>query len=129
MVSPDYYKTVRYNSLFRQNEKDSAFNLTDLNKYITYEDAYHQLMAEIITKQRHSLMLIIKDAPVKNLYVDGGFSKNDVFMYMLADAFADIRVYAATVAQSSALGAAIAIKDAWNNRPLPENLVSLNCYS
>jgi sugar (pentulose or hexulose) kinase len=44
---------------------------------------------------------------VKQIFVDGGFSQNKVFMGMLAGAFSHLQVTAASVPQASALGAAL----------------------
>ena len=46
-------------------------------------------------------------------------------MSLLAAAFPDVEVYAATVAQASALGAALAIHNSWNSQPLVADLISL----
>jgi hypothetical protein len=37
-------------------------------------------------------------------------------------------VFAASMAQSTALGAAIALHKNWNSKPLPSNLIELNYY-
>ena len=66
--------------------------------------------------------------PVKKIFVDGGFSKNDVYMNLLAAAFPHIEVYSATVAQASALGAAIAIRKACKNSTLPSDLITVKRY-
>ena len=49
-------------------------------------------------------------------------------MKLLANAYAGIEVYAATIAQASAFGAALAIHKSWNKHSLPANLVGLNYY-
>jgi hypothetical protein len=38
-------------------------------------------------------------------------------------------VYAASMAQGTALGAALAIHNSWNNDPLPAGLVALKYYA
>ena len=50
-------------------------------------------------------------------------------MYLLADAFPSIEVYAASVAQASALGAALAIHKHWNTKSLPADIIGLKLYS
>jgi glycerol kinase len=45
------------------------------------------------------------------LYVDGGFAQNQVFMSLLAKRLPSLSVHAASLAQASALGAAIAISN------------------
>jgi len=66
---------------------------------------------------------------VKSIFVDGGFSHNEIFMQLLAKVYPDKKVYAASMAQASALGAAMSIHQIWNTKPLPENLIQLRRYS
>ena len=106
----------------------SVFNDRDLGTYATYELAYHQLMLDIMAQQLISTNLVIADSPVKRLFVDGGFGKNPIYMNLLAKAFPDIDIYAASVAQASALGAALAIHDHWNTQPMPTNSIDLKLY-
>jgi glycerol kinase len=61
--------------------------------------------------------------------VDGGFSKNSVFMHLLATAFPDMEVFAASMAQASAVGAALAIHKDWNTKPIPQDIIQLKYYS
>jgi len=108
--------------------QQSAFGKRDLAKFKTYEEAYHQLIADIIVQQVRATKLVLSDTPVKRIFVDGGFSKNDIYMHLLAKAFPGLEVYAASVAQASALGAAIALHRHWNIKPLPDSLVELKYY-
>jgi sugar (pentulose or hexulose) kinase len=56
--------------------------------------------------------------------VDGGFSKNEWYMRLLARAFPDLEVYAAEVAQASALGATLMVYTG----ETPTNLIQLKRY-
>ncbi|MGN6420694.1 MAG: FGGY-family carbohydrate kinase [Pseudobacter sp.] len=87
--------------------------------------AYHQLMVDIVSAQVRSTALLLKDKPVKTIYVDGGFSRNELFMHLLSIHFPHISIYAASMAQATAIGAALAIHRYWNTGPLPENLIAL----
>ncbi|MBO0940004.1 carbohydrate kinase [Fibrella sp. HMF5335] len=148
-VSPDYYTTVAYDPglidtlqqripesktvEFGKKEAlismtGSVFNNRDLSTFATYDLAYHQLMLDIMAQQLISTNLVIADSPVKRLFVDGGFGKNPIYMSLLARAFPDIAVYAASVAQASALGAALAIHDHWNSGSMPTNSIDLKLY-
>jgi glycerol kinase len=60
--------------------------------------------------------------------VDGGFGKNEIYMNLLAKAFPDMEIYAASVAQATSLGAALAIHQDWNTQELPLNLIELRRY-
>jgi len=61
--------------------------------------------------------------------VDGGFGKNQVYMHLLAEAFPDIEVFAASIPQATALGAALAIHAHWNEGVMPGEMVELKHYS
>jgi sugar (pentulose or hexulose) kinase len=108
--------------------KESLFEKRNLREFENYEIAYHQLMLDIITQQILSTQLVIHNSPVKKVFVDGGFSKNSIFMNLLAEAFPDMEVYAASMAQASALGAALAIHKNWNPKPIPNDLIDLKFY-
>jgi sugar (pentulose or hexulose) kinase len=86
-------------------------------------------MFDIISQQVRSTQLVLNDSPVKRLFVDGGFSRNAVYMNLLAMAFPQLEVYAASMAQATALGAALAIHKAWNKKALPNTLIKLQYYS
>lgn len=91
--------------------------------------AYYKLMHNLIDKQKTSTGYVLKNTPVKRIFVDGGFSKNSVFMHLLAAAFPEIEVYAASMAQATALGTALAIHHQWNSKPIPTDLINLKFYS
>ena len=73
--------------------------------------------------------MVLQGTDVKDIYVDGGFGKNEIFMNLLADLFPDIKVWAASVAQATAVGTALAIHKSWNNKALPNNLIQLKRYN
>lgn len=140
----NYYKTVVFDKIIfkilqplnkRQDKADekvmiqqSIFASRDLNVFSSYEIAYHQLIADIMQQQVRSTKLVLNATNVKNIFVDGGFSRNKIFMCLLAKAFPSIKVYAASVAQASALGAALAIHKQWNKNTVPVNLIKLELY-
>jgi hypothetical protein len=103
---------------------ESAFASRDLNDFPDLASAYDQFMVDLVGQQIFSLNLLLQDAPVKQLLVDGGFSKNEWYMRLLARAFPQVEVYAAEVAQASALGAALMVYDG----DLPQNLIQLKRY-
>ena len=108
--------------------KECSFEKRDLNNYKSYGEAYHQLMLDLVEQQVYSTNLVIHNSPVKKIFVDGGFSKNAIFMNLLAEAFPNIEVYAASMAQASALGAALAIHENWNPKPIQNDLIDLKFY-
>ncbi|HEX5024696.1 MAG TPA: FGGY-family carbohydrate kinase, partial [Agriterribacter sp.] len=66
---------------------------------------------------------------VKRIFVDGGFGKNTLYMQLLAEAFPGIEVYAASIAQSTALGTALAIHPHWNTQPATSDTIKLVYYN
>lgn len=143
-IDKDYCKTISYdvtickklqpasiqsgNSAHTAMTEASVFSTRNLRDFETAEEAYHQLMFDIIQQQIGSTKLVMHDTPVRKLFVDGGFSKNDIYLHLLAAAFPGIEVYSANAAQASAAGAAIAIKKAWNDNVLPSELISVKQY-
>ncbi|MDB5131192.1 MAG: carbohydrate kinase [Mucilaginibacter sp.] len=110
-------------------KKEPAFAARTLSDFKSDTEAYHQLMLDLIQIQSASTRLILQNTHVKRLFVDGGFSKNSIFMYLLADAFKGVEVFAASVARASALGAALVIHDEWNTKVIPGDLVQLKHYT
>ncbi|MEI8110975.1 MAG: FGGY family carbohydrate kinase [Chitinophagia bacterium] len=91
-----------------------------------YEVAYQQLMENIVTEQVKSSQIILQQNKVSRIYVDGGFSNNKLFMQLLAKAFPEQAVYAASVPQAGAIGAALQVSADWNNqyeRRFEKNLI------
>jgi len=129
------YRNIEFNpdiaAALNKNEKISKQNFpqTDLSVFTTDSEAYHYLMLDIIKQQVRSTQLVLNGSPVKRLFVDGGFSRNAVYMNLLAMAFPQLEVYAASMAQATALGAALAIHSSWNKKPLPNTLIRLQYYS
>jgi hypothetical protein len=117
-LSEHFSKPLEYYSTVKFDEEIIVENKSELNwrDYNNYEDAYHQLMANIISQQVKSTNLVLKGTSVKKLFVDGGFSKNTLYMHLLAKSYPDLEVSAASVPQASALGAALVIHDKWNTK-------------
>jgi L-fuculokinase len=85
-------------------------------------------MLELVARQQKSTNLVLKGTNVKRVFVDGGFSQNAVYMHLVAEAFPDVELYAASIPQASAMGAALAMHQHWNNHNVPKNLVELKHY-
>jgi sugar (pentulose or hexulose) kinase len=103
----------------------SVFAHRDLNSFSSSTEAYHQLMLDIIAAQYASTQLVLRQTSVKKMYVDGGFSRNAVYMNLLASVFPDMKVFAASMANATAVGTALAISSSWNSKALPENIIDL----
>lgn len=113
----------------RLKNKVSAFADRDLALFKDDEEAYHQLMYDLIKLQFLSTELVLKGTNVKRIFVDGGFGKNAIYMNLLARVFPEQEVFAASMAQSTALGAALAIHKSWNPNAIPNDIIELKYYS
>jgi sugar (pentulose or hexulose) kinase len=135
-VANDNYKTVEYDEkiiaeLTGNNPEAPEVKFADRNLayYKNYSIAYHRLILDIMWQQLASTKLVIQDDKVNRIFVDGGFSKNAIYMHLLAEAFPEMEVYAASVAQATAVGAALAIHKHWNSKPLPGDIIDLKFYA
>ena len=83
---------------------------------------------DIMKKQVVSTALVLKGSNIKRIFVDGGFSNNEIYMNLLASAFPQIEIYSASMSQASALGAALALHSSWPKKPLPNDIIHLHYY-
>ena len=135
----DHYSTIKYRksvmtSLRNHGENRNAqgqdpknkailFSSRNLDSFNNYSEAYHQLVDDIISQQVNSTRLVLGKA--KRIFVDGGFSRNPVFMNLLAEAFPNLEVYAASLSQASAIGAAFVIHEQWNEKAKPSDIIEM----
>ncbi len=142
---PDFYKKIKYNAAIvlqlqkkhsfdiplKKNDGDiysSVFKARDLAAFTNYEEAYHCLLIDIMQQQRRATRLVLSGSSVSRIFVDGGFSNNSIYMHLLALAFPNLEIYAASVAQATAMGAALAVHRQWNTLPVPADMVKLKYY-
>ncbi len=138
-VSPEYFNTLEYDvknfgsenqiGMEKFMEESIDFSSRDLAQFHNVDAAYHELMMDIVIRQLRSTKRVLQETNVKRLFVDGGFSSNSIYMHLLASALPELEVFAASVPQASALGAALAIHKHWNNKPLPTDSIALKYYS
>ncbi len=99
----------------------------DLTGFESYEEAYHRFMIDLVRLQCRSTDLILNNTSAKKIYVDGGFSNNDLFMRLLATAFSGIKVFSAEIPRASAIGAAMAVH--WQKEKRTLGIISVKPYS
>lgn len=121
-VANDYHKNIQYNeSLFAnsitadsrlftaglenktQAAPDSAFVL---KHFSNYEEAYHHLIKELLVLQIKKIALVNNPEETKQVYVDGGFAGNNVFITMLRQMMPGVTITPSENPLGSALGAA-----------------------
>ena len=124
--SEDYYKKVKADNRLSDFLK-SKFNgkkvffqtgpySRDLKDYIdmyefsTFEEAYHQLMNELGDLTLAAVNLVIPEIDeTENIYITGGFSKNNHFQNLFSKAYPSKSVYTSEITNGSALGAAMVV--------------------
>lgn len=84
---------------------------TDLTSFRTFEEAYHHLMIELIQLQVKNIKSCIGATEVNKIYIDGGFTDNDVFVKLLTLYLQDMKIRTTKSPLGSALGASIVISD------------------
>ncbi len=128
----DYYTTVNFDPALVESLRSDPPKANGAARepaaYKTYEEAYHRLIMDIMEQQSASTRLVIDGMDIKKIFVDGGFGKNPVYMNLLAASFPGFQVFAATMPQASAIGAALAIHRQWNPRPLPGDIIELRHF-
>jgi L-fuculokinase len=128
-TAEDYYKNIVYQSELIKRFTKQSYQSENLSIYSSYEEAYTQFIQSLVKQQITSTNLVLHNSRVTRIFVDGGFSNNPIFMNLLSLAFPSIEVYAASVAQASATGAAMAIHKHWNKHPHKADLIDLKFFS
>jgi L-fuculokinase len=96
----------------------------DVTSFDTAEEAYHHLILDLVCIEKTSLDLITRGS--KDLFVEGGFADNDLFVGILSAFYLDRDTYRSSIAQASALGAAMQMHYYWNSADLKkEGLVKI----
>ena len=137
-----YFRSIQYNAeiithlrknhSLQSNEvnlKESSFPNRDVAQFKTETEAYHQLILDIMEQQYFSTELVLRGTSVTRIFVDGGFSKNAIYMNLLAMFFPTIEIFAASMAQATAIGTALSIHKAWNKKSMPNDIIELKYYA
>jgi sugar (pentulose or hexulose) kinase len=83
---------------------------------------YFEFLRDLVAEQLEKISIVASEF-VRHIYVDGGFSKNAIFMGLLRQGLPGWTILAAEVGQSTALGAAMVLHEHWNPKPLRKDLV------
>jgi len=123
-VDDEYHRNVDFNyDTYFEIMKDFKHSfkwesVTDENmperthfSYDKYEHAYHQLMTELVLLQIKCIKEALGDDTIPHIYVDGGFSNNDIYIKLLSHHFKNKKLSTTDASLGSALGAAISISD------------------
>ncbi len=122
----DYFRNVKYDknaslALRNKYQEEKIFfqkepferefrERIDLYQFKNFEIAYHQLMNELCHLTMESVNLILpENNDISNIYITGGFSKNEHFLNLIKEYFPDKKVYRSEISNASALGAALVL--------------------
>lgn len=144
-ISPDFFRNIKPDkdliAICRRRSAEKRFyfpgepfsrTLLEKNDFYVFRnhvEAYHQLMVELAELAVEAIGLIIpSDDDTENVYITGGFSRNPLFLTLLADAFPGKKVYTSEINNATALGAALVIFNSLNPDQKPElNLGLTRC--
>ncbi len=120
----DHHKTVKFDkNIFFALRKNFEYhfrweNIVSENvppetkiPNMNFEEAYHRLLMELVLLQVERIRSTMDKDPIKHLYIEGGFSDNEVFIQMLAHHLPEMKLLTTDASLGSALGAAIVISD------------------
>ncbi len=123
-IASDYHKSVRFDTeihyeihkdfekLFHwESLEDPEMPAKTALRYTTFEHAYHHLMMELVLLQVASIRSAKGNMEIEKLFVDGGFSDNEVYIQLLSHHFRTMELRTTDSSLGSALGAAICISD------------------
>lgn len=130
-VPEDYYKSVLIDELFirkriitgkpgqvfflHPNSSDYIDNSVNPGQFKTFEEAYHQLVADMTELCIDSLNLVVHEPDdIGNIYVTGGFARNRIFMNYLSSRLTGNNIIISEIDNSTALGAALVLWDEMN---------------
>ena len=94
----------------------------DLSVFNTYEEAYHQLVLDLVFVQAISLALAKGKTEIEKVFISGGFCKNTLFMQLLASYFPEMNFYTSTLDKATAVGAALVLHRHWNDNESLDHL-------
>jgi sugar (pentulose or hexulose) kinase len=145
-TTPDFYKVVKFDpellkmlknrysgdkrAFFSSGPGSRDFrDRIDLFDFKSFDEGYHQLMSELCDLTVEAIHLIIPEKDdIENLYITGGFGKNNLFLNLLAGSFPSKKTYTSVINNATALGAALVVYGSVSNQR-PELNLGLTEYS
>ncbi len=107
--------------------EDYIDDAADLSKFANFDEAYHQLMIDLVDIAASAIQFIIApDDSTEDIYITGGFSKNGLFTGLLGSYFPGKQVYTSEVANATSLGAALVLWKCFGIDEDPEIDLGLN---
>lgn len=137
-VAENYHKSVKFNHaifeeisfdfkpmfIWKSLKNNSPLSLSTMS-HNTFEKAYHQLMLELVLLQVESIKTTIGENKIHRIYIDGGFSDNDLYVSLLSHYLRGMKIHTTDSSLGSALGAALCISDLKLNSKFMKETYSL----
>jgi sugar (pentulose or hexulose) kinase len=100
--APVFFKNGVPDSYVDRSVKKESFS--------NFSEAYHQLLMDLVQLVKESIDLVFSSTDhARNIYISGGFSKNQIFLKLIASHYPAKAVYASEVSNASSLGAALVL--------------------
>lgn len=81
----------------------------DWSRFSEFDEAYYTFIHELTDLQTAAIKLVLDNAPVDRLFIDGGFNANDIFVEMLRKKLPEVTIIPSDFPNGSALGAAMLV--------------------
>ncbi len=105
-LKADYKHHYKLESIALDRDQPAA---TQLNTFDSFEEAYHQLLIELVELQIEAAQRAIGHTPIQKIYIDGGFANNAIYVELLSAYFQGKKMRITQSPLGSALGAAMVI--------------------
>jgi hypothetical protein len=128
----DYLSEGKEKSVFFKKgvPVDYLDSSVDLSQFASFSEAYQRLMYDITALNANSIDLVSdRNDGVSKIFISGGFARNEIFVRTLASLYPDKEVFTSQVDNSSALGAALMVRDAISDNPIPNIDLGLKNWS
>lgn len=102
--------TQRYFSFPLLNMEEMPASATDLSLFTTFESAYYQMIWELSTYQIGAIKIATEGKVFQRMYLDGGFSKNNIFIQSLKKQLPSTEIIVSEFSSGASLGAAMQVK-------------------
>ena len=100
----------RYFSFPLLNMEEIPASATDLSLFTAFEMAYYQMVWELSTYQIKAIKIATEGKIFQRMYIDGGFSKNNIFIESLRIQLPATEIIVSEFSSGPALGAAMHVK-------------------
>ena len=100
----------RYFSFPLLNMEEIPASATDLSLFTSFEIAYYQMVWELSTYQIKAIKIATEGKIFQRMYIDGGFSKNNIFIDSLRIQLPATEIIVSEFSSGASLGAAMQVK-------------------